>query len=69
MAKNVKKTEKEPVFIIRPAMKNYGLDYLHISLIVLVIILVGLALALSFFKQGTCCRTAATASSTGRALP
>ena len=53
MAKNAKKNEKEPVFIIRPAIKNYGLDYLHISLIVLVIILVGLALALSTFKQGT----------------
>ena len=52
MAKNAKKIEKEPVFIIRPAIKNLGLDYLHISLMVLVIILIGLALALSVFRQG-----------------
>ncbi len=43
---------KEPVFIIRPAMKNYGLDYLHITLLALVIVLIVLAFALSMFKQG-----------------
>jgi hypothetical protein len=42
----------EPVFIIRPAFKNYGLDYLHITLIALAIILIVLAFALSTFKQG-----------------
>lgn len=45
-------SSKEPVFIVKPALKNYGLDYLHISLIALVIILVGVAFALSTFKQG-----------------
>jgi hypothetical protein len=45
-------SSKEPVFIIKPAFKNYGLDYLHISLLALVIILVALAFALSTFKQG-----------------
>ena len=43
---------KEPVFIVKPALKNYGLDYLHITLIALVIILVSVAFALSTFKQG-----------------
>jgi hypothetical protein len=43
---------KEPVFIIRPANKTLGLDYLHITLIVLVLILVALAFAISTFKQG-----------------
>lgn len=41
-----------PVYIIRPAFKNFGLDYLHISLIALVVILVALAFALSAFKPG-----------------
>lgn len=45
-------SSKEPVFIIKPALKNYGLDYLHITLIALVIVLVILAFALSTFKQG-----------------
>ncbi len=51
-AKTQSISRKEPVFIIRPANKNLGLDYLHIALIALVIILVGLAFALSTFKQG-----------------
>jgi hypothetical protein len=54
--KNEKKSKissKEPVFIIRPANKNLGLDYLHITLIALVIILVAVAFALTTFKQGT----------------
>ncbi len=50
--KNPKISGKEPVFIVKPALKNYGLDYLHISLIALVIILIVLAFALSSFKQG-----------------
>ncbi|MDE1868868.1 MAG: hypothetical protein KGH60_02790 [Candidatus Micrarchaeota archaeon] len=45
------KQAKEPVFIVKPAMKHGGLDYLHISLIALVIILVAVAFALSAFKQ------------------
>jgi hypothetical protein len=55
-AKNAGKanTQKagEPVFIIRPVRKNWGLDYLHISLIVLALILIALAFSLSNFKAG-----------------
>ena len=47
-----KLNSKEPVFIIKPVSKNFGLDYLHIMLIALVIILVVLAFALTTFKQG-----------------
>lgn len=47
-----KEETKEPIFIIRPALKNFGLDYLHIALLILVVILVGLALSLATFKQG-----------------
>ncbi len=43
---------KEPVFVIKPAFKRFGLDNLHIALIALVIILVALAFALSTFKLG-----------------
>lgn len=42
---------KAPVFLVRPASKAVGLDYLHIALIILVIILVGLAIALSRFSS------------------
>lgn len=55
MAKEKGKTDKlnnkEPVFIIRPASKSLGLDYMHIMLIVLVIILIALAFSLSTFKK------------------
>lgn len=51
--KNGKKfASKEPIFIVKPASKNFGLDYMHIILIALVIILIVLAFALSTFKQG-----------------
>ncbi|MGI0100606.1 MAG: DsbA family protein [Candidatus Micrarchaeaceae archaeon] len=56
---------KEPVFIVKPAFRNYGLDYLHIMLIALVIILVVLAFALSTLKRGvvvTNCQNGANAS-------
>jgi hypothetical protein len=49
--KKEKMKSKEPVFIIRPALKNFGLDYLHITLIALVLILVVLAFALTTFKS------------------
>ena len=45
------KMGKEPVFIVRPVHRNFGLDYLHITLLVLVVILVALAFALSTFKS------------------
>lgn len=47
-----KNKDKEPVMLVRPAVKSLGLDYLHVSLIVLVIILIGLAFAISSFKPG-----------------
>jgi hypothetical protein len=49
---HAKEVGKEPVFIIRPAVQRFGLDYLHISLIVLVVILIALAFSLSMFKEG-----------------
>jgi hypothetical protein len=63
MAENKRKgSGKEPVFIVKPALKNFGLDYLHITLIALVIILVVLALALSTFKPGTIVKTCSNGS-------
>ncbi|MDE1871120.1 MAG: hypothetical protein KGI06_02675 [Candidatus Micrarchaeota archaeon] len=50
--KDPKMTGKEPVFIVKPALKNFGLDYLHITLLALVVVLIVLAFALSYFKQG-----------------
>jgi hypothetical protein len=50
--KNAQKKEGEPVFILKPALKNYGLDYLHIELIALVVVLAVLAFALASFKPG-----------------
>lgn len=44
--------KNEPVFIVKQASRMGGLDYLHISLIALVILLVIVAFALSIFKQG-----------------
>ncbi len=53
MAKKTNAKGDEPVMLVRPAVKSLGLDYLHVSLIVLVIILVGLAFALSRFSNGS----------------
>lgn len=47
-----KRQASEPVFLVKPAMKHGGLDYLHISLIALVVILVVVAFALSSFRPG-----------------
>ncbi len=44
-------TGKEPVFLVKPVMRNYGLDYLHIILIALVVVLIALSFALSTFKS------------------
>ncbi|MCL5430371.1 MAG: hypothetical protein M1504_02745 [Candidatus Marsarchaeota archaeon] len=54
MEKATKRNKKEaqPVLIVKPVSKTLGLDYLHISLIALVIILVALAFALSGFRPG-----------------
>lgn len=41
---------KEPVFIVKPVVKGYGLDYLHISLLVLIVILVALSFSLAYMK-------------------
>jgi hypothetical protein len=54
MAKENKKIEnKEPIMLVRPAVRRFGLDYLHVTLIILVIILAGLAFALSHFSPGS----------------
>jgi hypothetical protein len=45
--------DKGPVFLIRPVSKNLGLDYLHIALIALVIVVAALAFSLSSFKGTT----------------
>ncbi len=52
MEQKNKKAKKEPVFIVKAATKHGGLDYLHIALIVLVVVLVGVAFSLSIFKKG-----------------
>lgn len=54
MPRNQKKsvTKKEPVFIIRPVRNNLGLDYLHISLVILVVALVALAFGISWSRPG-----------------
>ena len=49
-AKTTGKGNKEPVFIVKSALKHGGLDYLHISLIALVVILIALAFSLAYFK-------------------
>ncbi len=41
---------KEPVFIVKPVARGHGLDYLHVTLVVLVVVLVGLAFALAYSK-------------------
>lgn len=41
---------KEPVFIIKPVAKGYGLDYLHMTLGVLVVILIAFAFVLASSK-------------------
>jgi len=50
-----KPAKAEPVYILKPAFKRGGLDYLHISLIAFVIILIALAYALSTFKTTLIC--------------
>lgn len=43
---------QKPVFIVKSTRMG-GLDYLHISLIALVLILIGFAFALAYFKPGS----------------
>jgi hypothetical protein len=50
---NSKLTGKEPVFIIKPVMKGHGLDYLHLTLAVLVVVLIGFAFALAYSKPAS----------------
>ena len=64
--------KSEPVFIVRAATKRGGLDYFHITLIALVIILVALAFALSTFRPGAVtlsCTYGLTANDTCAQLP
>lgn len=48
-----RRAKQEPVFIVKPALKHGGLDYLHISLIALAIVLIALAFSLAYFKPAT----------------
>ncbi len=69
-----------PVFIVKQATKTGGLDYLHIALILLVVILVGLSLSLSRFSaiktvnceygmvNGTCTTAPQYLSDSGNAI-
>lgn len=50
-----KESANEPVFIVKRASRFGGLDYLHISLIVLIVILVAFAFELSTFKTTVQC--------------
>ncbi len=49
--RGMQRDSKAPVFLVRPASKAGGLDYLHITLIILVVILIGLAVALTRFSS------------------
>ncbi len=65
---NRKKTESqhhEPIFIVRPVSSKFGLDYLHITLIILVLVLIALAFSLSSFKPATIVKTCAYGSING----
>jgi len=65
---NKKKTKaekaKEPVFLVKRASKLGGLDYLHVALIALVIILVALAFSLANFKSVIVCQYGMYSNST-----
>ena len=43
--------QNAPVFLVRPRSKKLGLDYLHIILILLAVILAALAYSLSGFRE------------------
>lgn len=51
-AKRLNLKKGEPVFLVKPAIRMGGLDYLHLALLALVIILIALAFSLAYFKQG-----------------
>jgi hypothetical protein len=55
--------KSEPVLLLRPVTNSIGLDYLHMTLIVLVIVLVAFAFALSQFKQGVLVQSCAYGTS------
>jgi hypothetical protein len=69
-----KKTKKDPrlsgkeaVFIVKPVLKGHGLDYLHVTLLALVVILVAFAFVLSYSKPasiGTSCNANSISCST-----
>ncbi len=59
---------KEAVFIVKPVAKGHGLDYLHIVLGVLVVILVAFAFVLASSKPATVI-SGCTANSTGCSTP
>ncbi|MCL4371781.1 hypothetical protein M1373_00460 [Candidatus Marsarchaeota archaeon] len=55
-AKGQKKKDAKAVFLIKPASKMGGLDYLHVALIALVIVLAALAFSLANFKTTIVCQ-------------
>jgi len=63
-ANKSKKQDKGPVFLVKKASNLGGLDYLHVALIVLVVILVALAFSLSNFKSVIVCQYGISSNST-----
>ncbi len=55
---------KEPVFLVKRASKLGGLDYLHVALIALVIVLIALAFSLANFKSVIVCQYGISSNST-----
>jgi hypothetical protein len=60
---------KEEVFIVKPVVKGYGLDYLHLTLIILVVILVALSFSLTLAKPATLVRCSNSTSASGCSSP
>lgn len=46
-------TKQKPVFLVKPASRLGGLDYLHVALVALVVVLIGLSFSLAYFKPAT----------------
>ncbi len=58
------KGAKEPVFLVKSASRHGGLDYLHIGLIALVIVLIALSFSLANFKSVIVCQYGISSNST-----
>ncbi len=62
------KGAKEPVFLVKSASKHGGLDYLHIGLIALVIVLIALSFSLANFKSVIVCQYGVSKSITNNSV-